>query len=296
METIKYSVIVPHYNSQQALEILLESIPDRHDVEIIVVDDNSHQPLNIQKQFKNAKLLTKVNDSGVKGAGAARNIALDIATGHWAVFADSDDYFTKQAFDSMDQETADDIDVVFFSPTSIYLHNNQLSNRHIEYEKLISDYLNNGDLSIRYKFYVPWSKVIKMSLIKESNIRFDEVIASNDLMFSLRVGVNLRTFSVSKSTVYCVTSGQGSLTKQFNSAVMTSRLLIELKRNEYCCEHGLKEYRNSVIFVLLKYKRVLNGAMIKRIFNMSLTRKLTVFPINLSNIIDTKLKKRALSN
>lgn len=36
-----YSIIIPHYNIPDLLQRLLDSIPQREDIEIIVVDDNS---------------------------------------------------------------------------------------------------------------------------------------------------------------------------------------------------------------------------------------------------------------
>lgn len=37
----KYSIIIPHYNIPELLQRCLDSIPERDDVQVIVVDDNS---------------------------------------------------------------------------------------------------------------------------------------------------------------------------------------------------------------------------------------------------------------
>lgn len=37
----RYSIIVPHYNNPKLLQRLLDTIPVRSDLEIVVVDDNS---------------------------------------------------------------------------------------------------------------------------------------------------------------------------------------------------------------------------------------------------------------
>lgn len=36
-----FSIIIPHYNNEQDLRRCMASIPDRDDVQIIIVDDNS---------------------------------------------------------------------------------------------------------------------------------------------------------------------------------------------------------------------------------------------------------------
>ena len=41
MPKIIYSIVIPHYNIPDLLERALNSIPQREDIEIIVVDDNS---------------------------------------------------------------------------------------------------------------------------------------------------------------------------------------------------------------------------------------------------------------
>ena len=40
-QNIKYSIIIPHKNSPDLLKRCLESIPDRTDIQVVVVDDNS---------------------------------------------------------------------------------------------------------------------------------------------------------------------------------------------------------------------------------------------------------------
>ena len=40
MQPINYSIIIPHKNSAILLKRCLDSIPQRNDIEIIVVDDN----------------------------------------------------------------------------------------------------------------------------------------------------------------------------------------------------------------------------------------------------------------
>ena len=40
-QIIKYSIIIPHKNSPDLLKRCLESIPDRTDIQVVVVDDNS---------------------------------------------------------------------------------------------------------------------------------------------------------------------------------------------------------------------------------------------------------------
>src|SRR5690554_7988035 len=101
--SFKYSVIIPHYNCEDGLERLLKSIPNKDTIEVIVVDDRSSTELF--KDVINKSHLVNISgyiNEGVKGAGAARNIGLEKAKGEFLVFADSDDFFTLDAFKSIE--------------------------------------------------------------------------------------------------------------------------------------------------------------------------------------------------
>ena len=43
-----YSVAIPHYNSPDLLQRMLNSIPERDDIQVIVVDDGSKEE-NVEK-------------------------------------------------------------------------------------------------------------------------------------------------------------------------------------------------------------------------------------------------------
>lgn len=112
---MRYSIIVPHYNYLVRLKRLVQSIPQRQDLEIIIVDDcspNSTNDLCSEGLHARASLLrTDTN----RGAGAARNLGLSQASGDWILFADSDDIFVSGAFDSFDNSLDDSADIILFS-------------------------------------------------------------------------------------------------------------------------------------------------------------------------------------
>lgn len=239
------SIIIPHYNSVASLEYLLQTIPERKDIQIIVIDDNS--TLN-KEEFgkmmslkKSDNLVCMKNDSGKKGAGACRNIGLDNALGKWILFADSDDYFLEGFSEEIEKFYESSNEVVFFTPTSIEIDTQKISDRHIRYSNILENYIKEPNFHtetfLRYAFYVPWSKLIRRSFIAENNIRFDETLASNDLMFSTKVGYHMKKFEVASEVIYCVTRSKGSLTMSLNQDIYFIRfnVFIEywnfLKRN-----------------------------------------------------------------
>lgn len=237
---INVSIIIPHYNSASLLEKLLLSIPKQKDIEIIVIDDKSDQEVEKLKELKNDNRFKHVlfldNDTLKKGAGTCRNLGLEFAQGKWLLFADSDDFFTENFYDTIRKYFQSNYDIIYFKPTSVYIDSNQKSTRHLLYNRLIDNYRQNqsieNEIRLRYQYPVPWSKLIKSKLVYESNILFDEVIAMNDIMFSTKVGYYANKIYASDETIYCVTRSGGSLTTKMNEKVIDSRIesLIRYKR------------------------------------------------------------------
>ncbi len=100
----KVSVILPVYNTGQYLRQCLESILTQTllDTEIICVDDGSvDDSVEILKkhalQDQRLRVVTQKN----QGPSAARNVGLDLATGDYVLFLDSDDFFEPTMIEEM---------------------------------------------------------------------------------------------------------------------------------------------------------------------------------------------------
>lgn len=221
------------------LKRLLDSIPIRENLEVLVVDDRSNEDLEIldqiKEEFKTYNIAFFQNNRIHKGAGTCRNIGLEHAQGQWLLFADADDYFMEGLFDKVKLYFTSNNDVVFFSPTSWDEVANKISHRHIGYRDLVINYLKDkanpyNQLNLRYRFVVPWSKLINAKFIKNKSIKFDEVIASNDEMFSTKVGFYAKKIGVSKEVIYCVTKDKGTLTQDLNNDIHFTRLNVYISK------------------------------------------------------------------
>lgn len=256
---IDLSIIIPHYNSTESLKKLLHTIPDKREIQVLVIDDNSdkEEQKNIEKlkrDFERKNVVFLKNDTGKKGAGTCRNIGMSHAQGEWLLFADADDFFVENFYQVVQKYLHSNNDVVFFKPTSIEMDTGKLSDRHVSFAELIDNYAKTksraAELSLRYRFDVPWSKLIKRKLIQDHSILFDEVIAANDVMFSTKVGYYLKNFEVSDETIYCVTRNKGSLTMTISNETFESRLNVYIRRYNF-----LKKRLNKEDFFTLQ----LNG-------------------------------------
>lgn len=99
---MKFSVIVPSYNSAATLELLLKSLEQQtfSDYEVIVIDDASTD--NTSKVIAQYSVkYERLERNG--GPAAARNRGAGLARGEWFVFTDADTVFLPDTLQSIEQ-------------------------------------------------------------------------------------------------------------------------------------------------------------------------------------------------
>ena len=115
----KVSIIIPVYNVENYLEECLDSVINQtfSDLEIICIDDGStDNTLNILKSYENIDSRIKVISQENKGVGSARNAGIEVATGKYIYFIDSDDYIYLDAIEEMyEQAERNSSDIVVIS-------------------------------------------------------------------------------------------------------------------------------------------------------------------------------------
>ncbi|MGX7393442.1 glycosyltransferase family 2 protein [Carnobacterium mobile] len=290
----KISIIIPHYNSIFSLKYLLSTIPEIPEIQIIIVDDRStfdnESYDKLAKTIKRKNILFLRNTSENKGAGACRNIGLNYAKGEWILFADSDDYFIEKFYNTISNYLESENDVIFFTPTSIEIESGKVSTRHLAYETLIDNYISfpnyKNSLDLKFKFFAPWSKLIKRKLIETHHIKFDEVIASNDVLFSTKVGYYMKKYEVTHKKIYCITRKKGSLTTQVSLDVYNSRLQAFIRQSNFLKEGLPKDSYDSL--ELIGRSMLLNGFYYK-IGYVNILKTFVLMQKNNIKIFDWKL-------
>lgn len=100
----KISIIIPVYNTEKYLKMCIESVLGQtyQNIEVICVNDGSIDDSGkILDIFAEKDSRLKVIHKKNGGVSAARNDALEIATGDWIGFIDSDDYISDVMYETM---------------------------------------------------------------------------------------------------------------------------------------------------------------------------------------------------
>ena len=159
---MKLSVIIPVYRVEDTLRRCVESVvcQDIKDMEVILVDDGSPDGCpqlceDLARQDARIRVIHKANG----GLSDARNAGLDVATGDYLTFVDSDDYLAPGTYAPL-MEMMDDSDLLEYS---------------IAHRLTLDDhtYSNKDDYWLQAKAYehtYAWNKIYRRELF--SGVRY----------------------------------------------------------------------------------------------------------------------------
>lgn len=192
----KVSIIVPIYNVEQYLDRCMESLLKQtlKDIEIIMVDDGS--PDNCQKmcdEYAKKDGRIKVVHKKNAGLGMARNSGLEVATGEFVAFVDSDDFTDIDAYRSLydkAQETHADVVYAGFimqnsdkTESECFVLDKEWNGKEIVsfLKSLIFDTLPDKETI----WMSVWNGIYKREIIEKNSIRFlsEREYLSEDVLF-----------------------------------------------------------------------------------------------------------------
>ena len=179
---IKYSFIVPVYNTEKYLKKCLDSLVNQtyKDFEIIVVNDGSTDKSSsiiskYQKKYKNIIVINKENE----GLSMARNRGVQKSSGKYIIFVDSDDYVSNKLLEEVDKKI-DDSDILRFQIATEDEEYTKINEYHEEGFESMCGYDAFKDLS-SYHFVEPaWCYVIRKNYYIENKFSFKKGVYHED--------------------------------------------------------------------------------------------------------------------
>lgn len=185
------SIIIPIYNVEKYIDRCIYSVVNQtyENIEIILVDDGSIDQSSIfcDKWIKSDSriLLIKKNNGGLSDA---RNAGLEMASGKYICFVDSDDWIEPETIEIAERRIHD-VDLVVWGYYSDFVDQNErmissdvhkynaLCKRNLDYKKII-------DPEVMGIAGYAWNKLYKKNLI--DNLRFEKGISLvEDVLFNV---------------------------------------------------------------------------------------------------------------
>ena len=218
MEENKVSIIVPIYNVSEYLDKCLENIIEQtyNNIEIILVDDGSTDDSgrkcdSYARLDERIKVIHKENG----GLSSARNAGLDICTGNYIVFVDSDDWISKfmveKLVNKLIKSKSDIVCCEFFEVDEKTL----LCSKIDAEEKIMeSEEALEKLLKLEIRDYA-WNKIYKRELFSE--LRFPDGRNYEDMATTYRAFMQANKVCVIPDLLYYYVTRNGSIANTSNT-------------------------------------------------------------------------------
>lgn len=242
--SIFVSVIVPVYKVEQYLERCLNSIlkQTEKNIEIILVDDGSPDSCpQLCDEFAALDNRIKVVHQKNAGLGMARNSGLEIASGEYVMFVDSDDFIVPDAieilYNAAKKNNADTVLAGYFRKNAAKINECLLpfKDRCFEGNKeIINNVLINmlgsppdyyDDILLKRSV---WGNLYSLNLLKKHNIQFcsEREFISEDLIFDLDYYQIANKVAICSNPVYYYCVNGDSLTLSYNKDRFNKQVML----------------------------------------------------------------------
>ena len=262
MEQKKVSIIVPVYNVEKYLQICINSLISQtySNLEIILVDDASTDNCPVicdmaSKSDDRIKVIHKYNG----GAASARNVGLNLSTGDYICFVDSDDYvekdYVKTLVKVLEEEKVDVAVCGFW-----YLYKNHLEQRGYSGTCILMSQIDYLQFFLTdWTCGLIWNKIFKRKVV--NGIWFEEGHIIDDEFFTYKAIINCNRVALFEDPLYYYRMRATSVMS--SSSEYVERILLDkIKYTKERFENVTKSYPQlkqvylkDLVNSLIRYKR-----------------------------------------
>lgn len=212
--------------------VLRQRLDDGDELQIITVDDGSTDGSGaILDRYANEHGHIQVIHQLNQGVSAARNHALDVATGDYIHFVDGDDFLLydncyKVLLDILKQATTP-IDILRFNMVRFFESHEVIKDRYYNLDNIKVEFDGSGIQLCQETNFVgyAWASLSRRSLIQELNLRFNTDIAiSEDTVFNLELNRIASRVMIINANIYGYFLNSGSATFTTNKKRLKSAI------------------------------------------------------------------------
>lgn len=222
------SIIIPVYKVEDYLCTCIDSVltacaqlPSAQTFEIICVDDGSPDNCpkildEYQQKFQNGSNSFKVIHKPNGGLSDARNAGLDMASGEYIYFIDSDDSITPDTFTGLLEQVHlhPGVDMVVAGAITSEGSHRFSSTRFTNFPDYTEDQEWIKCMMILQNIpMVAWNKLIKRELIESAGLRFEKGLLSEDQPWNWLLAKEVKSVSFYKYDTYNYLIREGSIVK-----------------------------------------------------------------------------------
>ncbi len=199
----KVSIVIPVYNVEKYISECLESLANQtySNLEIIVIDDETKDSSGrIADSFAKEDPRFVVKHIKNRGAAGARNVGLDLVTGDYIMFVDSDDWVEPDTVEIMvNKLESTGSEMVMCQYYDEYLHcsnSHSIVDEEHSYNSLeaMREYINH------WEYPLIWNKIYRAELI--GDIRFVEGRCIDDEFFTYQLFAKIKKFFLIPDILY----------------------------------------------------------------------------------------------
>lgn len=216
----RLSIIIPFYNVEQYIAQCLDSVyaqdVSEEEYEVICVDDCSpDNSISIVAEYaKKHSNLVIVRNKINRKLGGARNAGMEVATGRYVWFVDSDDFIEKNCVgELLSIAENEDLDMLHFNYVE-YPDTNQPNRRPIETNVMTGTEMFFDINFIWYNDLITaWRKLYKRQFLIDNNIQFAEHIMFEDNDYAIVAFANAQRVKHVACNAYYYRNNPESITR-----------------------------------------------------------------------------------
>lgn len=264
----KVSIIVPVYNAQKSIEQCLSSIINQtyNNIEVIMVNDGSTDNSkdiceSYAVKYDNIKLINQENS----GPSVARNRGIEVASGRYIQFVDSDDKIDSDMVEKLVSGIDDEIDLVICGYRKIFmdLGTKKTVKRipSISGIKSKEDFLNIfGECFRGWIINPPWNKLYVLNIIKDGGNKFDpNVSIGEDLIFNLNYVNKCKKINILNDALYnYIALEEGSLTRSYQKNHFENQKMLFVEVRKFLIENNSYHRENKDLINTMCMNSIIN--------------------------------------
>lgn len=282
-EMIDVSIIIPTYNAVSTVSKLLDSILKQQttfNYEVICVDDGSTDgTVDVLQTYADNNASIRIIRQKNSKQAAARNNGLRNAQGKYVMFADADDYWVSQSFESIYDQLQSNTQLLIFGIVKKYASKNiverssALENSQSQ-RGLIRNYLvDNLEMDVGV-----WNKIFVKKVIDDYNLKFmnGNFFEDSIFVFDYLTSISFKQIVYVDKAYYVLNKHSATTTTHFSPEIRDRAIVYYTKIQKKLQQARLFDKVSlQAILVALKVRLLLHVSHHFMMYDMNWQPKMT---------------------